>query len=158
MMLLIARSDTRALACSFGARSPMSRRASASSSLSVLRPACGPEVTRLGKAENDDGVTETIRPSRTAIDWVRWCPSRRKPHAPVSAGVPKKANENRSEERWPAPLPLAARMSCSSMTFFVLARPAGDSSVDSSSQAAAFCAGRICSSRRPGLMKPATPK
>ena len=51
---------------------------------------------RLGRAENEDGVTETMRPSRTAIDWVRWWPSSRKPHAPVSAGVPKTANENRS--------------------------------------------------------------
>ena len=88
-----------------------------------------PDVTRLGLAENEDGVTETMRPSRTAIDWVRWWPSSRKPHAPVSAGVPNTANENRSEERWPAPLPLAASTSCSVMTFFVLARPAGDNSV-----------------------------
>ena len=107
---------------------------------------------RFGKAENDEGVTETIRLSRTAIDWVRWWPSRRKPHAPVSAGVPKTEKENRCEERWPVPLPLAASTSCSIMTFFVLARPPGDCHVASRSQAAAFCSGLICSSLRPGLM------
>jgi hypothetical protein len=50
------------------------------------------------------------------------------------------------------PLPLAASTSCNSMTFFVLAMPAGDCQVASRSQAAAFCSGVICSSLSPGLM------
>jgi len=61
-------------------------------------------------------------------------------------------------ERSPAPLPLAASTSCSVMTFLAFSRPAGDSSVASRSQAVAFCAGFICSRRRPGLMLPAEPK
>ena len=87
-MLFSALSEMHALACSLAPRSPKSRRASASSSLSVTNPAWVPELTRLGLAENEDGVIETIRPSRTEMDWVRWCPSSRKPHAPVSPGVP----------------------------------------------------------------------
>ena len=55
----------------FFARSAARRRASASSSFSVTSPACLPAVMRLGSAENDDGVTETICPSRTLIDCVR---------------------------------------------------------------------------------------
>jgi hypothetical protein len=72
--------------------------------------------------------------------------------------VPKTENENRSAERWPALLPLAASTSCSVMTFFVFARPAGDNSLASRSQAATFCSGLICSSRRPGLMRLGNPK
>ena len=71
MILRIALSDTRALVASGGARSPTRRRASASSFLSVTSPACRPAVTRLGLAENEDGVTATMPPSRTATDWVR---------------------------------------------------------------------------------------
>ena len=70
---------------------------------------------------------------------------------PAPAGVPNSEIENRSDERCPAPLPLCARMSCSSITFFAFCNPFGDHTAASSSHAAAFCAGDICSSRSPGL-------
>jgi len=44
------------------------------------------------------------------------------------------------------------------MTLRVFSIPAGDSTVASKSQAAAFCTAFICSSRRPGLIKPEPPK
>ena len=58
---------TRGLA----ARSLARRRANASSSFKVIRPACLPDVMRFGSAENDEGVTDTMRLSRTLIDCVR---------------------------------------------------------------------------------------
>src|SRR3954452_24485746 len=81
-MLYGVESAIRARLCSFGGRSAIKRRARPSSSESVLRPKCGPDFTRFGLAENDVGVTETMRLSRTATDWGRWCPSHPRPHGP----------------------------------------------------------------------------
>jgi hypothetical protein len=72
--------------------------------------------------------------------------------------VPNTANENRSDERCPGMLPCDASTSCSVITLRVFSMPAGDSRTARTSQAAAFCAALITSSRRPGLMLLPLPK
>jgi len=64
----------------------------------------------------------------------------------------------RSDERWPGMLPCDASTSCNVITLRVFSMPAGDNRTASTSQAAAFCAALICSSRRPGLMLLPLPK